>query len=272
MPRSDPVARSPRSLAPLLLPGVLRSPNHLAANHLTCLHVPDSAFTYPGRAARRAPPERSGATGPPRATARGGPGDNVPRLKLERETGIEPATNSLEGCDSTTELLPPTRSLTSTTRATAGKPAILRATSSTASAGASANFPIASRPRRSGLQARRNAFDRLANDLSSDQLACQPQPASRAKRFGGRRLVARGGFEPPKPLGRQIYSLLRLTASLPRRYPPADAPGLTFVVLDICCQDLRARDSCRPASRRLVIGSRSFGSRFRRERGAGEGI
>ena len=33
-----------------------------------------------------------------------------------------------------------------------------------------------------------------------------------------RRLMARGGFEPPKPLGRQIYSLLRLTASLPRRY------------------------------------------------------
>ena len=26
--------------------------------------------------------------------------------RLERETGIEPATNSLEGCDSTTELLP----------------------------------------------------------------------------------------------------------------------------------------------------------------------
>ena len=31
---------------------------------------------------------------------------------MERETGIEPATNSLEGCDSTTELLPPSRSLT----------------------------------------------------------------------------------------------------------------------------------------------------------------
>ena len=28
---------------------------------------------------------------------------------MERETGIEPATNSLEGCDSTTELLPPPR-------------------------------------------------------------------------------------------------------------------------------------------------------------------
>ena len=29
---------------------------------------------------------------------------------MERETGIEPATNSLEGCDSTTELLPPPQS------------------------------------------------------------------------------------------------------------------------------------------------------------------
>ena len=30
-------------------------------------------------------------------------------------------------------------------------------------------------------------------------------------------MVAREGFEPSKPLGRQIYSLLRLTASLPRQ-------------------------------------------------------
>ena len=29
--------------------------------------------------------------------------------QLERETGIEPATNSLEGCDSTIELLPLSR-------------------------------------------------------------------------------------------------------------------------------------------------------------------
>src|SRR5690606_36389375 len=29
------------------------------------------------------------------------------KRRMERETGIEPATNSLEGCDSTTELLPP---------------------------------------------------------------------------------------------------------------------------------------------------------------------
>ena len=46
----------------------------------------------------------------------------------------------------------------------------------------------------------------------------------RVSRFGGnlrlnreRRLVAREGLEPSKPLGRQIYSLLRLTASLPRQ-------------------------------------------------------
>src|SRR4030095_4986584 len=38
-----------------------------------------------------------------RGEVRGAPN---PRQKLERETGIEPATNSLEGCDSTTELLP----------------------------------------------------------------------------------------------------------------------------------------------------------------------
>ncbi len=35
--------------------------------------------------------------------------------RLERETGIEPATNSLEGCDSTTELLPPFLTSTATT-------------------------------------------------------------------------------------------------------------------------------------------------------------
>src|SRR4051812_880480 len=32
-----------------------------------------------------------------------------------------------------------------------------------------------------------------------------------------RKMVAREGLEPSKPLGRQIYSLLRLTASLPRQ-------------------------------------------------------
>src|SRR5439155_4034391 len=43
--------------------------------------------------------------------------------------------------------------------------------------------------------------------------------ANRSSRVGPceRRLVAREGLEPSKPQGRQIYSLLRLTASLPRQ-------------------------------------------------------
>ena len=45
-------------------------------------------------------------------------------------------------------------------------------------------------------------------------LARQPKLA---RRLCERRLVAREGLEPSKPLGRQIYSLLRLTASLPRQ-------------------------------------------------------
>ena len=40
------------------------------------------------------------------------PAGSIGERRMERETGIEPATNSLEGCDSTTELLPPSRSPT----------------------------------------------------------------------------------------------------------------------------------------------------------------
>jgi hypothetical protein len=191
------------------------------------------------RAVRRATPERSGAPGPPRATAIGGPGDNVPRSILERETGIEPATNSLEGCDSTTELLPPTRlAHFADSPLRRGKPA-----------GA---FQPRSRPCRvfpKLMPHFTDASPTLAVSFKpfNHQLACQPSLAApptiswRANRRSPhpttirwlanrssrseRRLVAREGFEPSKPLGRQIYSLLRLTASLPRRYPPADAPG-----------------------------------------------
>ena len=110
--------------------------------------------------------------------------------RLERETGIEPATNSLEGCDSTTELLPPTRSRSSFRHATADKPAdVIYLQSAFAS-------------RRSW----RETF------------ACRWLAHRRSLCPGERRLVAREGLEPSKPLGRQIYSLLRLTASLPRRY------------------------------------------------------
>ena len=101
---------------------------------------------------------------------------------LERETGIEPATNSLEGCDSTTELLPHT---------------VTRSISDTCAASSLRHV----RRQRSRLQA---------------LTRCPAQPR-RAPTARARRLVARGGFEPPKPLGRQIYSLLRLTAPQPRQ-------------------------------------------------------
>jgi hypothetical protein len=97
--------------------------------------------------------------------------------RLERETGIEPATNSLEGCDSTTELLPPTRLTCSLSSAASGRPAA----------------------------------------YVSRWLAALGLPAVARSLSGERRMVAREGLEPSKPLGRQIYSLLRLTASLPRQ-------------------------------------------------------
>src|ERR1019366_1035294 len=45
---------------------------------------------------------------------------------LERETGIEPATNSLEGCDSTTELLPPENQPSAISRQLSAKPPLQR--------------------------------------------------------------------------------------------------------------------------------------------------
>ena len=160
--------------------------------------------------------------------------------RLERETGIEPATNSLEGCDSTTELLPPSRLARFAVAATAGKPARAFQPRFTCPAACSrmTHFlsPVA--------EARRSL------ELPSSWLANR---SSRSER----RLVAREGFEPSKPLGRQIYSLLRLTASLPRRYPPADAPGLTLFVLSFLLSGFSPLcDSCRPASSRLCRVSR----------------
>ena len=67
----------------------------------------------------------------------------------------------------------------------------------------------------------------------SSQLAIRSPPSRATRsvaRYGGRRMVAREGLEPSKPLGRQIYSLLRLTASLPRQLSVVwkrDASGLT---------------------------------------------
>src|SRR5207253_527819 len=100
---------------------------------------------------------------------------------MERETGIEPATNSLEGCDSTTELLPPCRA-----------PGFAD----------SSPRPIG----RSVGTSRAQSFKPITRLLDD--------PITKSSL-----LVAREGLEPSKPLGRQIYSLLRLTASLPRQLP-----------------------------------------------------
>ena len=131
---------------------------------------------------------------------------------MERETGIEPATNSLEGCDSTTELLPPSRSCALSIRASAGHPAVARSSrQSTDNHSFTARRRLARQP-----------------DLVTSR-------HSLARGDRERRLVAREGLEPSKPLGRQIYSLLRLTASLPRQLcvlnadferSPRDAPWL----------------------------------------------
>ena len=57
-----------------------------------------------------------------------------------------------------------------------------------------------------------SAFARLRRVAASARLR-----RDRLRSLRERSLVARGGFEPPKPLGRQIYSLLHLTALQPRQ-------------------------------------------------------
>ena len=80
---------------------------------------------------------------------------------------------------------------------------------------------------RVGGQPRRRAFV-TSNPLTTALVRCKTRRLARqpelvtschslARGDRERRLVAREGLEPSKPLGRQIYSLLRLTASLPRQ-------------------------------------------------------
>src|SRR3954447_21505234 len=114
---------------------------------------------------------------------------------MERETGIEPATNSLEGCDSTTELLPPSRSLTPRSRC-GGQPR--------------RRFLVPYRFRRTYF-----SLVPMLPVARHPKLVTSCPVVARDRRE--RRMVAREGLEPSKPLGRQIYSLLRLTASLPRQ-------------------------------------------------------
>ena len=165
---------------------------------------------------RSAPAKRSEALRPSERRRAGVRGALAPRKILERETGIEPATNSLEGCDSTTELLPPSRlaCLVRSPLRRASPPSSSTQPSLTATAPC---YLETCSPNPAGWPDRARRFlPACPAGLGSSRLAGLPAVARRAS--AGRRLVARGGFEPPKPLGRQIYSLLRLTASLPRRY------------------------------------------------------
>ena len=73
--------------------------------------------------------------------------------------------------------------------------------------------PTLVRPPGADLARTRQHRSDVACSSRSRDRDCQPTPDARRRA----RLVARGGFEPPKPLGRQIYSLLRLTAPQPRR-------------------------------------------------------
>src|SRR5450756_816755 len=63
----------------------------------------------------------------------------------------------------------------------------------------------------------RSSLRRVNPPLSFTDRLADAGLASRSSPSGERRMVAREGLEPSKPLGRQIYSLLRLTASLPRQ-------------------------------------------------------
>ena len=93
---------------------------------------------------------------------------------MERETGIEPATNSLEGCDSTIELLPP---------------------------------PRATRAEKTEI--RKSKMDTIYGAIFEFRFSALPGGQGRVRTSVDR-------------MGRQIYSLLLLTAQPPVRnsFPP----------------------------------------------------
>ena len=130
--------------------------------------------------------------------------------RLERETGIEPATNSLEGCDSTTELLPPPRS--PTRLSTTARYLALRRRKPAYAALVTPSHDLA-QPRYylaiCQAVAARAATTKTREGALQPRLACQIH--LRATRCSGQaaiwlanrssrseqRLVGRGGFEPP---------------------------------------------------------------------------
>ena len=159
---------------------------------------------------------------------------------MERETGIEPATNSLEGCDSTTELLPPSRHHLRPAATARQAPSsrlarfpARRFVGRTRCAALVVNrlppgpaaraLPRANRPRAGGgslaPRTKQSTFKRAhqhrgasrrrspANRRRARRVGKKTQegapptnflhPAPTLLRAGGRKLVGRGGFEPP---------------------------------------------------------------------------
>src|SRR5215831_3347043 len=160
---------------------------------------------------------------------------------MERETGIEPATNSLEGCDSTTELLPqePVRSAACRVPSAVTKCAVLGALCANAASGSGVPAPARVLP---WLQS--------VPMLVCSTLHCVGRSAHRTSHVAPSLVVAREGLEPSKPLGRQIYSLLRLTAPQPRQLSVLESSTSTLP-----CADLAAR-STEVSSRHVANQSR----------------
>ena len=121
------------------------------------------------------------------------------RRRMERETGIEPATNSLEGCDSTTELLPPSF---------LRLPATLASLSLTGGHKPT-NFTD---PTLTARWAPCGGATRLPRNQQTHQFHLPNFTTQWASEIGGE-----GRVRTSVALGRQIYSLLRLTTPPPPR-------------------------------------------------------
>jgi hypothetical protein len=142
--------------------------------------------------------------------------------RLERETGIEPATNSLEGCDSTTELLPPSRlalfALSTLRRASPVSRLALFALSTLRRASPLPRLTLHFASNQQPLGCKgwlANLSSHVVPDTSESWLASRslhPVFQMQAKAGG------QGRIRTSVALGRQIYSLLRLTAPPPAHF------------------------------------------------------
>jgi hypothetical protein len=144
--------------------------------------------------------------------------------RMERETGIEPATNSLEGCDSTTELLPPPRRSLRPPAVTAGK--LDHALAARYLALRRASPPFFLQPTRRFQPAALTPVTLLRASSARPTFMCAPAQ----RKVGGE-----GRVRTSVARRRQIYSLLRLTTPPPpRNTSRADLQGTTALDLSTC--------------------------------------